>query len=309
MKDMPETPPGWVEAPLERIDALDRELDLFPEGPAPADELVAGGLHPPLPIGGEILIWGHRLVRAARRLGVPRLPCRRVEMTQPVGLLALALRLEDRAGRYTWEEKERMLAWLDRRAGDRPDSWSRLEPLIEGAGRARVFAGIRRYGRLSAPLQAMVRRGRLDLKSAARLDGLPAEVFELLERAEAGSAGPAVRLSSSERRILLEELDEAARRSGRDPADLLRQTLRSADPRGEIRRLRRPELAALEDRFAALRRRLLDGTGIRLAAPAGFEGGGFQVSFSFESRQALRGRLAALGGLEERSDELFDLLA
>jgi hypothetical protein len=308
---MSEQPPEWVESPLERIEALDRELDLFPEGPAPADELVAGGFHPPLPIGGEILIWGHRLVRAARRLGVPRLPCRLVEMTEPVDLLALALRLEDRAGRYTWEEKERMLAWLARRAGDRPDSWLRLEPLIEGAGRARVFAGIRRYDRLSAPLQAMVRRGRLDLKSAARLDGLPADVFELLERAEAGGpgSGPAVRLSSSERRILLEELREAARRSGRDPADLLRRALQAVDPREEIRRLRRPELAALEDRFAALRRRLLDGTGIRLAAPAGFEGDGFQVSFSFESRQALRGRLAALGGLEERSDELFDLLA
>ena len=67
-------------------------------------------------------------------------------------------------------------------------------------------------------------------------------------------------------------------------------------------------LSELEGRFHDLERSTLEKSGIRLEAPAFFEGEAFTVSFSFRSRASLARKVARLRVLEDRSDELFTLL-
>lgn len=96
---------GMPELTLEELGALDSGLDLFRAGRGAPEELLAAGLHPPLPVSGGRLVWGFALLAAARAAGLARLPCRLLADLPSVRQLVLALQLEGRAGAYRWSEK------------------------------------------------------------------------------------------------------------------------------------------------------------------------------------------------------------
>jgi hypothetical protein len=293
------------------VDSLHKELDIFTRGQAPPPELIEKGLHPPLPICAGALIWGFNILRSAMSRSLGKLSCLMIPGLSREQMLALALKLENRAGGYGWMEKERMLGFLaasgSASAGlssgraaapqataavqgtfDLAAPCERLSPLIEG--------------RRDPRLKSLVDQGGLDLKTACRVRSLPEQVFRRV------GAAP---LSFSRSRRFLSELFEIGRRdglSGPEMADLAEQALRDRLPLEQVHRLRFPVSSGLEERFSALERELLKGSGVRLKPPPYFEGEAFVVEFEFDSAGTLGRRLAALHRLEGRLDALLELL-
>ncbi|MBN2551362.1 MAG: hypothetical protein JXB06_01275 [Spirochaetales bacterium] len=283
------------------IDALGRELDIFSGRRAPAPELILKGLYPPLPICAETLIWGFHILRAAQSQKVRQLSCLIIPSCPAAQLLALALKLENRAGSYSWREKEKMLGFLAASEG-RPELLQELSPLIENHPDPRIADRIASFSALPGELKRLVEEGQIDLRSAARVQSLPEDVFARL-----GSSP----LSFSRRRQFLNELFEVGGRlklSGRDISSLARRALEDPKPFETIHRLRFPTLSALEERFSALERELLKGSGVRLHPPPYYEGEAFTVEFEFNSPKTLARKLNALRSLEGRIDALFELL-
>jgi hypothetical protein len=282
---------------------LDRRLDLFLDTPETDPELLAQGLHPPLPVSGEVLVWGFALLRQAARLGVAELAVRRLPPLSRADLLALALRLEGRPGGLSWREKENLLRFAEGTGGRAdPIDLDTLSPLIEGHPDSQLRGRIKRFASLPASLGEEVSAGRLDLKTAELAAALPGEAAALV----AGST-----LSFSERRRFLTMLLELSRRE-RTAAEALstlaRQLLEDPHPVEALAGLRYPTLAGLSSRFATLAERLWKGSGVRIEPPPHFEGDGFSVSFRFDSADSLDRKLRALRRVGEQANELFALL-
>jgi len=289
--------------PVGDLEHLDPQLDLFEDSPESDPVLVHRGLHPPLPVSGRVLVWGFGLYRQARRLGIAALPCRVLPPLKGELLLGIALRLEARPGRYSWEEKQKILrfAAARREAGESVDLGT-LSPWIEGRTDPRFEARITRFAGLPPGARRAVAAGELDLKAAELAAELPAQLLPLL----AGSP-----LSFSQRRQFLLQLREVARRERLAPPDLsalAARLLQGRDPLQALASLRFPALTALTERFAALARSLWKGSGVRIDPPPYFEGGDFAVGFRFSSPENLRRKLRALQSVAEHSDELFALL-
>lgn len=286
---------------LEEIGRLSSDLDIFAAAPAADPQLILNRLYPPLPICAELLIWGFSIVRTARSLSLKRLSCQRLALHSRGEMLAMALRLENRAGSYTWPEKEKMLSFLD--PGSREImSTGEFSALIEGKTNPSLTAKVRTFSSLPAELKSLVAAGQIDLKSAHRVGELPPEVFRGLRDCA---------LTFSERRQFLNELFEIARRgnlSRERIAELCGRALGEDRPLEEIHRLRFPTTSSLEQRFAALREELVRGSGVSLRAPLNFEGDSFTVGFKFNSRKSLARKLEILRALEGRCDALFELL-
>jgi hypothetical protein len=290
----------------QRLAELDDALDLFEATPAIDDALLERGLHPPLPVSGDLLVWGFALIRRAARSGIPGLPVRRLPPLPDGELLALALRLEGRPGAYSWGELENLLRFARRggapsAAGEAIDLAS-LSPLIEGHPDPRLEDRIERFMGLPAVVKEAVAGGRLELKIAELAAELPEEALERVVAAP---------LSFSDRRRFISMLLEVARRDGVAAGalpKLVRGLLERPDPVRALGGLRQPTLAALQARFAALGEELWKGTGVRVDAPPSFEGDGFSVSFRFANPDALDRRLRALHRVAEHAHELFALL-
>jgi hypothetical protein len=283
---------------LAELDCLDPALDLFPAAPPARAELLAAGLHPPLPVCGRSLVWGFGLLAAARSAGLPGLECRRIAERSPEEMLALALRLEGRAGAYRWGEKLGLLGF----ARSRGFSLGKLDLLIEGRVDPRLERRVQEYSGLPGSLRGLVDRSALDLRTALAVRGLPEPAFEL-----AGSAG----LSFSERRAFLGLLHEAVARLRLSPEETLaaaRRALEDARPLEALRERVFPTLAAMRRRWEELAEELVGGSGVRLLPPEDFEGDLFEVSFRFRTRQALARRLGALARVRGRFDELSEFL-
>jgi hypothetical protein len=286
----------------DELQRLSGELDLF-SSPAPTGpELLQWDLYPPLPFSDAGLIWGFHILRAALAAGKHELTCRFLPDLSAPEMLRLALNLEARPGGYSWPEKEACLAFLRRHGQE--TSLQELSHLLTGKADPRLGERIQAYSALAPSLKTLVAGGLLDLKSALRVKSLPDSVFRTLS----GAAG---NLTFSGRRLLLGQLEEVRRRERlEEPAllSLLSEALAAEDPPALIRRRRYPLLTGLEERFRNLQQETLGKSGVRLQAPAYFEGEAFTVSFSFRSRASLAGKLARLRALEDRSDELFSLL-
>ncbi len=319
---------------IEEIDLLGADLDIFAAGETPHTELVTKGLHPPLPISAATLIWGFAILREAHRLHLGRLACQLLPSCSRREMLALALKMENRPGSFTWFEKEKMLRFLggpDGREG-RPDSreggpagtaaaarsdalqpgrplpagpgeqLAELSPLIEGRADPLLAQRIGAFTALPPQARILVAAGQADLKTATRVQELPAEVFTMLEGAP---------LTFSQSRQLLNELLEVRRKQALSPqavSALVERALKEERPADAVHRLRFPALSALHQRFSDLRRELLGGSGIRLTPPPDFEGDSFTVEFSFNSPKSLKRKMTGLRALGQRSDELFELL-
>jgi hypothetical protein len=155
---------------------------------------------------------------------------------------------------------------------------------------------------LRPDLRRLVDEGRIDLKTARLAREIPQDFLAEFEAVLA-------RLSFSNTRIFLARLREVlAGKQPEEAAALKERLLAAPSPAEELRRIRMPELAELEERFASIRGRLLKGTGVSLKAPPYFEGSRFTVEFSFGSREELRGKIRALERLAAAGEELYELL-
>jgi len=290
------------------IETLNREMDIFRNAPGLLPELVFKGLYPPLPICAGTLLWGFEILRTAKKQGMRKLSCLIIPSCERAEQLSLALKLENRAGRFSWPEKEGMLDYLRphrRSGGPSPQligDFERLSPLIETHRDPQLAEKITVYAALPPALKQLVAAGRVDLKTAERVRSLPGEVFEALSDSA---------LSFSRSRQLLNELFEVSR--GRELTDLeikeaARQALREPQPLETIHRMRFPTLTSLKSRFAAIERQLLKGSGVKLIPPPYFEGEAYTLELSFNSTKTFARKLRALESLQGRLDALLELL-
>jgi hypothetical protein len=308
---------GFQVLTLSEIDALSGELDIFTSGQAPLPGLVAEGLHTPLPICSGILIWGFEILRTARRRGMRQLSCLVIPTCPRHEMLSLALKLENRAGNFSWPEKQNMLRFLSP-SGDQScesvptaggslpaaaiDPLAELSPLIEDHRDPQLAVKIGTFAALPEALKDLVAEGQIDLKTAARVQSLPAGIFHQLR-----SSG----LTYSRRRQFLKQLFEVSRKQNLSDRDVIAETeaaLKDEHPVEKIHCLRFPTLSAMEQSFAALEQDLLQGSGVQLKPPPYFEGEAFSVEFEFNSAKTFTRKLDTLHFLEGRLDALFELL-
>ena len=169
------------------IESLSAELDIFSGSRTPDPELVEKKLYPPLPICSDTLIWGFEILRTAESRGLRQVNCLLIPSCPRPGMLSLALKLENRSGRFSWPEKQKMLAFLGRSDGSTTEPlssgpaltglFSELSPLIEGHRDPQLAAKIAAFAALPQGLKALVAGGQVDLKSAIRVQDLPEEIF------------------------------------------------------------------------------------------------------------------------------------
>jgi len=300
---------GFQVLTLTEIDALSGELDIFTPEQGTLQELVAKGLHTPLPICSDILVWGYEILRTARSLGLRQLSCLVIPSRPRHEMLSLALKLENRAGSFGWPEKENMLRFLDSippAGGSLPaaviDLLAELSPLIEDHRDPQLAVKIGTFAALPETLKDLIAEGRIDLKTAARVQSLPAGVFHQLLSS---------RLTYSRLRQFLNELFEVSRKQNLSDRDIIAEAeaaLKDERPVEKIHRLRFPVLTAMERSFAALEQELLQGSGVQLKPPPYFEGEEFSVTFEFNSAKTFIRKLDSLHSLEGRLDALFELL-
>ena len=312
------------EISLSEIGKLRNDFDVFSEHPgaAPSEEaaseeparvpgggipygrygrrLVERGIYPPLPVMGEYLVWGFRLLDVFRAADTGSVRTVRLP-DAPAEAVAAALNLEDRRDEYSWKEKER-LAELIERFRLSGEEKRRIEGLVQTKGS--FLASLIQYRPLPAELKRMVEAGALDLKTAWTVRGLPEDALPRLR-------GLAADISFSRRRELFVLTAEVAIRddlSGSQLSDFLGILEEAADPAEAVRRARFPELEELEENFGAFKERFLAGSGIDLRAPKNFEGSRFSVAFSFETDRQLDRILGALHTLRDNTNELYRLL-
>ncbi len=280
------------------------EFDLFSEGEVPPDRLLELGVHSPVVLWRQpderLVVWGWTLLRRLSELGIGEVATVSVS-GDAAEMLVLALRTEGRAGGYSWSELASIGACMRRRGLERADR--ELSELVIGRPGS-VLREAGRYEALPEILRAALRDGLLDLKTAERGAGLPDAVL-------AAFLEGAARLSFSQRRVMLGLLYEFCVFGMRPAAEVvghIRTAFAEPDPPAALRALRFPRLSELERRFRDLHDSILTGSGVELRPPPNFEGTAFQVRFAFETKAQLRKRLEALGKLEYRCDELFELL-
>jgi hypothetical protein len=293
------------------IGALSTELDIFSGGKTPTADLIEKNLYPPLPICSDMLIWGFEILRAAERQHLKGVNCLVIPFCPRVERLSLALKLEDRAGSFSWPEKERMWHFLVASETASEDQSARREvieelthvsPLIEDHPDSQLGTKIAAFATLPQALKILVGEAQLDLKNAARVRSLPEEVFAGLQSST---------LTFSQRRQFLNELFEVSRKaelSQAETKELAGRAIRDPNPLGFVRRLRYPTLSELERRFSQLEEQLLKGSGVRIKPPPYFEGDAFTVEFEFTSGRSFNRRLDTLQTLEGRLDALLQLL-
>ena len=282
--------------PLSGIADLPSRFDVFASEPGYDPELLAAGLFPPLPICDTELIWGFRIIAAAREAGLSELPVVEVESR---GRLLVALKLENRTGDYSW--KERLSIYSLARALDGEEDYDSISLAV--SGNRGFFSRMERYSNLPRHLRTAVEEGRLDLGIAEKVRGLPADACRLV-CAHAGLSFSRVRESL----IALAEIRLRDSLSDGEVLSLTGNALAADDPVRTLREIRNPQLTGLTRRFEEFKRQNTRDTGVHLEAPPFFEGDGFTVSFSFGTKEELHRRVRVLEKLENGYEELEALL-
>lgn len=275
-------------------------FDIFDKNSAVDSELLTAGLYLPVPLWKGEPVWGFNIARSAIRSGIGDLVCTTLQGSAETALLT-ALKLENRTGKYTWEERLAIA-----------DLAETLNVSVAGAGNAVSIAvdgdggfltRIAEFRGLPPWLRVLVAEKRLDLKSATRIDTIPREVCEQVS-AYSG-------FSFSEFRLFLTDLSEVLLRDSvsADQAISLTATLLEAvKPLKALAEVRYPALSDTHRRFAHIEREYVDNTGIKVDPPAYFEGDSYTVTFSFRNGAELKRKSEVLGRLVEACDRLEELL-
>ena len=281
-----------------RFDILDQER---PE----SVEIVRRGLSRPVVLCRDALLWGQALLAAAKEAGVSEMKVVDIAPATDAEALRTLLLLEDRRGRYSWPERERIASVLERRVAseDRPG----LVALTEGRRDPGFFTRVHDYRNLSEDARRLLHEGRIDLRTAVVASVLPAGWTDLVLSPRPSRS----RLSHSDLRLILGALDEISRRDGLDDDAtmvLTRRILEHDDPVSEADTLRRPTLARMRREMKSIIHPEAGDCSISIAPPKDFEGEVFEVRFPFSGQESFRTRLEGLRALEDRVDDLVNLL-
>lgn len=286
---------------IDHIKRLTGELDLFTDYSPPSPDLITRQLYPPLPVTGDRLVWGFHILSRAEEAGQQELICTACSLS-PKDQIITALELENRGGRYTWDEKLNIYNFLSRENLLYGSITDEIEALLdEGKG---TFVQIEKFASLPPHIRALVADNAVDLKTAVNAENLPPAAVSIFREHCTG-------LSFSNRKNLLLWISETARRESMNDSAvsaLTEEVCTASRPPEEARKKRFPELTKLQDQFERFKKEHLSNSGVKLSPPPGFEGSRYSVQFSFESEKELRRRVHSLSVLIEKSDELFRLL-
>lgn len=294
---------------IDEFSTYSRELDVFAGSPdiftfeaLDTDTYPSLPLHIPQQPGREppILIWGWKLLSAAKQREIDRIRIHRIACA-PLERLRRALILEGRRDGYSAGEKQRFLNYLSRNNVPRAE-WDNVSPLI--ASKGSFVPQARQYANLPKQGKEFVDSGLLDLKTAESVRHIPEEALPLLRPVlESGSF--------SVRRQLVEMTAEVCIRDSCSAAEAVRliEKINSHDdPLSCCMKLRYPRLTELTEQCNRFRNDHLAGTGITLEPPKYFEGDTFQGRFSFRTREEYEKRIKSLNNLSKYIDECLDLL-
>jgi hypothetical protein len=293
---------GPCTLPIDEVQRLDRSLDVFEPSPGPDHELIEKKFYRPVRITTTRIVWGFGTIERIREHGGTEIACIRTPDRGETESLREALVEEDRAGRYSWFEIERIVPL----AGG-PDRIDRpIALLLFGERSESALARLRSFLALPPHARLLVTKSGIDTRTAAAAAELCEEtIVRLID-------DPAfLGLSQSERRITVELVAEIA---GRDrPNDeeelaIVGKALSSQSPVETLRRMRFPHLCGMYNDLVAFRERHFAKSGIDLAPPPHFEGSSFRVSFSFSGKNEFAKKIRRLAAAEDDLDELFRLL-
>jgi len=281
---------------LSDFTSLSTRFRVFDKSPGWDAGLLAAGLFPPLPVCDNDLIWGFPIVAAAEDAGLHELPVTDIPRD---GSLLRALKLENRAGKYSWREQTAIYTlWKEQQENEDRDAIS-----VAVSGNRGFFSRIDRYMHLPGHLATRVNEGRIDLGIAEKIAGIPKAACDIVFSPSA--------LSFSQTRTFLVTLSEIQKRdalTGDQVIALTDELAASDDPVTALEKMRNPGLSDLTARFEAVKERYTQHTGVTLEAPKFFEGDAYTVSFSFSNAAELVRKRRILEKIEEVSDELEDLL-
>jgi hypothetical protein len=282
-----------------RIKKRKRTFDIFCDSPSPPAEPVRHGLLPPLPVRGEELVWGYHILRKAEKLGCSELYILPLALSKGEAL-SLALTLEGRCDRYSWEEKAAILSCM-RREDEPVAPDPAILSLVQSEGS--FIPLTERYAAFPGHLRSLVDCGVIDMKTAETVESLPPGVVARLD--ELGQNA-----SFSQRRQLFIWMYEIIERDRLSP-EQAEQKIDELPGKGwfeEVRRLRFPAITSLEKSVDEFRNRYVRGTGIDLKPPPQFEGDAYTVRFEWKTAKQMERIIENLKIINEHRDELFQLL-
>ena len=214
-------------------------------------------------------------------------------------MLVLALTLENRIAKYSWGEKKALCVFIEQNK-----ITTRLDEIaLLVSGTPNFFTHMKTFQLLPEPVQELVARSRIDLKTANTIKKLPEQVI--------WKVGQLQSLSFSELRIFAADLVQVVAKSQLGAEEILLlfdRAVDSGEPETYLKRKSHPQLSEMQSRYREIVEKALFKTGIDLKAPTFFEGDTFAVSFSFRDKNQLIKRIGNLKKLIGECDELFTLL-
>lgn len=267
-------------------------------------------MRPPI-AASERLLWGFAYEPVFTAADYPReTPVIRVsEDLTRCELIQLALKAENRTGRFLWREIECVIDLCTRREGQ-PTSVDETDPnreiptdllaLIDPERDVRPSLGI--FRRLCGELRTAVDAGMIDLRTA---ESVPPAMIRIIGDLLSLTEGA----SFSERRQILRMTGDIGRM--RDGEVSVIDEIRDRAPTEVIailRRILRPETNRIEEEVGRFRERFTRGTGVNVMLPNNLEGDYIEVSFRARSEQEFLRRIRTLNEMKEKVDDLVGLL-
>lgn len=286
-------------SPAELVDALeqngDSRFDIFS-----SSRLCVPGLHPPVLLQDNRIVWGFGYIRAAAQAdSVPALAVAEIGALTPAETVMTVLQQESRCDSYSFSEMDAVDQLLEQ-LGLSEDEKRQIDPLIQTKGSFR--AHVAQYRGLSPMLKAAVNNGKLDVRTAVGLEGLPETVIR---------QAVAARIGFSKRRIILTRLNEIYRRdtlTAEHIQDVCSAALADDDPSRYLLELRYPELTVRQRAADELNQRLCEGFRIQVNLPDNLEGDSVTVICRVGSAAEMEAQLGALSAVREHINEYLDLL-
>lgn len=278
------------------------EFDIFTDSRQPDPELIRQGCYSPLPVRKNCLVWGFNIAKVALQHKIKQLICNDISTLDMTQALALALRLENRSGHYTWLEKENIYRLLKKAENNK--QLNQIIFLIQGRRENNFLCTMQEYTGLKPLQKKIIAHNILDFKFIRQYQQLPRKFFQLLWQKRHN-------YTYSQRRIITSHVAEIylhKKLNVKQLEKLLTRINSSKDPIITLKEERFPQLTKIQRCFEQIQDNTLKNTGIRLESPPDFEGDSFTISFKFNSIKNLDKKIKALEKLKQQAHELFKLL-